>query len=120
MADNKSREFIEITNEGIKAEGANLTVKINVDIAEALTGLKAVQREAKEATKALRDLENTQSSKQTYKSHRTFKHSAKYLTIELQEGTTIHVDLGKPTGEDREISIKGHHGIKCIYVTPIK
>ena len=42
MADNQSRE---------------LTVKVNVDVSEALTGLKALQREAKEATKALRELE---------------------------------------------------------------
>ncbi|MDR9852907.1 hypothetical protein RJP21_04735 [Paenibacillus sp. VCA1] len=38
-------------------ELSDLTVKINVDIAEALTGLKAVQREAKKATQALRELE---------------------------------------------------------------
>lgn len=34
-----------------------LSVKINVDIAEALTGLKAIQREAKKAAQALRELE---------------------------------------------------------------
>lgn len=42
MADNKSRE---------------LTIKIDVDISDALTGLKAIQREAKKATQALRELE---------------------------------------------------------------
>jgi phage-related minor tail protein len=42
MADNKSRE---------------LTIKIDVDITDALTGLKAIQREAKRATQALRELE---------------------------------------------------------------
>ncbi|NYV67578.1 hypothetical protein HYI36_20070 [Bacillus sp. Gen3] len=42
MADNKSRE---------------LSIKVNVDISEALTGLKALQREAKKATQALRELE---------------------------------------------------------------
>lgn len=42
MADNKSRELI---------------VKVNVDVSEALTGLKALQREAKEAVRALRELE---------------------------------------------------------------
>lgn len=38
-----------------KARG--LGVKIDVDVSEALTGLKALQREAKEATRALRELE---------------------------------------------------------------
>ena len=39
-----------------KLRGIN--VKINVDVSEALTGLKAVQREAKKATQALRELES--------------------------------------------------------------
>lgn len=34
-----------------------LNVKVDVDIAEAIRGLKAVQREAKKATQALRELE---------------------------------------------------------------
>lgn len=37
MADNKSREVGE------------LHVKVNVDVSEALTGLKAIQREARDA-----------------------------------------------------------------------
>lgn len=36
---------------------AELNVKVNVDIAETIRGLKAIQREAKKATQALRDLE---------------------------------------------------------------
>ncbi len=36
----------------------NLSVKLDIDVSEALTGLKALQREAKEATKALRELES--------------------------------------------------------------
>jgi hypothetical protein len=43
MADNKSSE---------------LTVKINVDVSEAITGLKSLQREAKEATRALQELKS--------------------------------------------------------------
>lgn len=35
-----------------------INVKINVDVAEALTGLKAVQREAKKATQVLKELES--------------------------------------------------------------
>lgn len=38
-------------------EIGSLNVKVNVDVAEALTGLKALQREARKATKALRELE---------------------------------------------------------------
>ncbi|MBU5211061.1 hypothetical protein [Heyndrickxia oleronia] len=44
MADNKSRE---------------LSIKVNVDISKALTGLKALQREAKKAVKELRELESS-------------------------------------------------------------
>lgn len=45
MADKQSREV------------GKLQVKVEVDVSEALTGLKALQREAREATKALRELE---------------------------------------------------------------
>lgn len=45
MADEKSRGLNEVS------------VKLDVDVSEALTGLKAVQREAKKATQALRELE---------------------------------------------------------------
>lgn len=38
-------------------EVSALTVKVDVDIAEVIRGLKAVQREAKKAAQALRDLE---------------------------------------------------------------
>lgn len=34
-----------------------LSVQVNVDVSEALTGLKALQREAKRATADLRELE---------------------------------------------------------------
>ena len=52
MADNMSRESI-----------ANLAVKVDVDVSEAITGLKALQREAKEAAKALRELEEARYGK---------------------------------------------------------
>src|SRR5690606_17891920 len=39
------------------ADEISRKVKIDVDVSEALTGLKAVTREAREATKALRELE---------------------------------------------------------------
>jgi hypothetical protein len=50
MADNK-RESIEEYN------SSGLTVKINVDVSEALTGLKAVERQAKAAKRAVAELD---------------------------------------------------------------
>lgn len=50
MADNKSR--------------GELSIKVNVDVSEALTGLKAIQREARDAAKALRELEEAQKRSQ--------------------------------------------------------
>ena len=35
------------------------TYVVNIDVSDALTGLKAIQREAKRATAALRELEST-------------------------------------------------------------
>jgi hypothetical protein len=40
-----------------REEKRNLTVKIDVDVSDALTGLKAIQREARNAVQALRELE---------------------------------------------------------------
>lgn len=69
MADKKSRVDDQfIYNEGDPTEVytgpkpksvGELTVKVNVDVSEALTGLKSLTREAREATKALRELETT-------------------------------------------------------------
>lgn len=53
MAANNARE--------LSKESTALRVKVNVDISEALTGLKALQREAKKATQALRELEGATS-----------------------------------------------------------
>ncbi|WP_187386123.1 hypothetical protein [Paenibacillus tuaregi] len=39
-----------------------LGVKVNVDITDAIRGLKAVQREAKKAAQALRELETAQKA----------------------------------------------------------
>jgi hypothetical protein len=83
MADNQSRVIIEKGNgetttyaagnleDALAIENApkikptnqrrelpHLSIKVDVDISDALTGLKALQREAREATKALRELEN--------------------------------------------------------------
>lgn len=42
------------------ADIGGINVNINVNIAETITGLKAIQREAKKATQALRELEKAQ------------------------------------------------------------
>ncbi|MNT41695.1 hypothetical protein D3C72_1780650 [compost metagenome] len=39
-----------------------LNVKVNVDIADTIRGLKAIQREAKKAAQSLRDLETAQKA----------------------------------------------------------
>ncbi|MFK4473701.1 hypothetical protein ABH897_003432 [Paenibacillus sp. RC73] len=39
-----------------------ISARINVDVSEALAGLKAIQREAKKATQALRELEAAQKA----------------------------------------------------------
>ncbi len=42
-----------------------LTVKVDVDVSEALTGLKALQREAKKATQALKELDEAKNGYDT-------------------------------------------------------
>lgn len=61
--------FVEILGRRFKYVGSgeperNPDIKLNVDIfaSEVIKGLKAVQREAKEATRALRELESAQQS----------------------------------------------------------
>ncbi|WP_239613915.1 hypothetical protein [Cohnella mopanensis] len=39
-----------------------ITVKVSVDVSEALTGLKALQREAKKATQAIAELNAAQEA----------------------------------------------------------
>lgn len=74
----KKEEFATFKNEVIKPlEDAklsvfNLSVDIDVDISATITGLKAIQREAKEATKALRELEVAGVDFATGKDHTVF------------------------------------------------
>lgn len=69
MADKQSREVIQSGERALTASEArkrleeSLKVKVELDVSEAITGLKALQREAKEATKALREVEFSVSSK---------------------------------------------------------
>lgn len=53
------REVIEVTAENRK-KSKSVVGSLTVDVSEALTGLKAVQREAKKATQALRELEEAE------------------------------------------------------------
>lgn len=68
------------TNKGIVAESVNpggivsmsshgLSVKLNVDVSDALTGLKAVQREAKMATRAVAELGEADKANIRLKNH---------------------------------------------------
>jgi hypothetical protein len=77
MADKQSNQSRELPG---------LNIKVDVDVSEALTGLKAVQREAKEATRALRELESAQPDRYL---KQTTRHIRRYLVI----------DLGEPTNE---------------------
>ncbi|WP_106408550.1 hypothetical protein [Alteribacter populi] len=57
MAGNKPREDQAKEAKSI----GELTVSISADVSEALTGLKAIQREARKATRAIRELEAAKS-----------------------------------------------------------
>jgi hypothetical protein len=80
MADiNKSRE---------------LTIKVDVDVSEALTGLKALQREAKKATQALRELEEAYSTR-TIHEELVRREGVKEYVVDTHGGTaTISIDNG--------------------------
>lgn len=67
-----------------------VTLSVNVNVSEALTGLKALQREAKEATKALRELENVKVEDDSHE-YRVKEHA-------WQSGTGVVIDdtVGKP------------------------
>lgn len=52
--------FVVKADDVSSKNAGDITLKVGLDVSEALTGLKAVERQAKSATKALRELE-TQS-----------------------------------------------------------
>lgn len=55
-------EYFTRRSDVIMAAINEISARINVDVSEALTGLKAIQREAKKATQALRELEQAQKA----------------------------------------------------------
>lgn len=71
------------------AELSGLTVKLDVDVSEAISGLKAVQREAKKATQELRELESVTSGE---------NHEYRVKEHATQSGTGVVIDdtKGKP------------------------
>lgn len=56
-----------------------LSVKVDVDVSEALTGLKALQREAKKATQALREVETAWDYSEGSITHEVLANAPTYL-----------------------------------------
>lgn len=63
MADKQSRESIVetkvsdgVNESSIRVTSEGITLKVGVDVSDAITGLKAVQREAKKATQELKSM----------------------------------------------------------------
>jgi len=108
MADKQSREVDQFKyNEGDPEEVytghkpksvGDLTVKVNVDVSEALTGLKAVQREAREATKALRELEEAQNRSRVFTNiptHIKFEDESKSITDDITRSYGLERGVGE-------------------------
>lgn len=99
MADKQSRESIvetKVTNgvneSSIRVTSGGIAItgpKITVDISRTLTGLKALQREAKKATQEIRELENVANGE---------NHEYRVKEHANQSGTGVVIDdtLGKP------------------------
>ncbi|MEZ3605464.1 hypothetical protein OB894_01530 [Bacillus subtilis] len=86
-----------------------INVKVNVEVSEAITGLKALQREAKAATKALAELREEQA-KGPYKGYITGERVDGKKLVWLDEGEkfvpitepTVYLDgkaIGKASGK---------------------
>lgn len=59
MLDPMSLTNLDVTNHSKKTINYGM-VTVDIDVSDALTGLKAVQREARKATRSLRELEEQQ------------------------------------------------------------
>ncbi|WP_439024393.1 hypothetical protein [Bacillus halotolerans] len=77
-----------------------INVKVNVEVAEAITGLKALQREAKAATKALAELRDYMEAtgEVTLKNGAEVAQSLRALFDRLDEEPTVYLD-GSAIGE---------------------
>ncbi|MCY9066606.1 hypothetical protein [Bacillus inaquosorum] len=74
---------------------SDINVKVNVEVSEAITGLKALQREAKAATKALAELREEQA-KGPYKGYIAGERVDGKKLVWLEEGEKI-VPITEPT-----------------------
>lgn len=77
---------------------SEISARINVDVSEALTGLKAVQREAKKATQALRELEAAQSTKSLHEALIQREGVEEYIVDAHGGFAKIHIDNGQTGG----------------------
>ncbi|MCY7794094.1 hypothetical protein MOB54_02480 [Bacillus spizizenii] len=83
-----------------------ISVKVNVEVSEAITGLKALQREAKAATKALAELRDYMEAtgEVTLKNGAEVAQSLRALFDRLDEEPTVYLDgkaIGKASGKGR-------------------
>lgn len=113
---NKAKEIGKQTEESGKRVGdalKELTVKISVDVdvSDAITGLKAVQREAKEATKALRGVEAQSGdirvtldgdSLSKYLPIRASEFCRDYTSLRVPEGSSVRVIVEHEDGSSEE------------------
>lgn len=78
----------------------DINVKVNVEVSEAITGLKALQREAKAATKALAELRDymEETGEVTLKNGAEVAQSLRALFDKLDEEQTVYLD-GKEIGK---------------------
>lgn len=74
-----------------------LSVKVDVDVSEALTGLKALQREAKKATQALREVESE---------------------YDLSVGSYLHAILTQLPTELLQLELSKREGVTTYEVAP--
>ncbi|MGF9711640.1 hypothetical protein [Paenibacillus naphthalenovorans] len=85
---------------------SGLTVRVNVDVSEAIVGLKAVQREAKRAAAALREVETLSSG-----------NLKKYDRV-VWEGEEYYVVVAD--NDDAVIApVIGHHDAKAADMTKL-
>ncbi|WP_434181895.1 hypothetical protein [Bacillus sp. jun7] len=72
----------------------DISVKVNVEVSEAITGLKALQREAKAATKALAELRDYMEAtgEVTLKNGAEVAQSLRALFDRIGEEPTVYLD----------------------------
>lgn len=81
------------------ASGGDLTVRIDIDCSDALTGLKAIQREARKATQTLRELEETLETVDLYADG---KKVAEFINPHYCKGCNRHNQYCVCAGEPNE------------------